>query len=160
MTVYKLHRELWVPQPLPSVFEFFARPENLERITPPWLRFRILNPSPIEMKQGATIAYSLRVRGIRLRWLTEIERWNPPFEFVDVQTKGPYRLWRHTHRFSEVEGGTSIVDTVHYALPFGLLGRSAHSLLVARDLSRIFDYRARQVHALTHIATQLADQPV
>ena len=159
MTIYELHRELWVPQPLPVVFEFFARPENLERITPPWLRFRILNPSPIEMKQGATVAYSLRVRGIRLRWLTEIERWNPPFEFVDVQTKGPYRLWRHTHRFSEVEGGTSIVDTVHYALPFGLLGRLAHRLQVAQDLSRIFDYRAQQVHALTHIATQLADRP-
>ena len=156
MTVFKLHRELWVPQPLPVVFEFFARPENLERITPPWLRFRILSPSPIEMKQGATIAYSLRVRGIRLRWLTEIERWNPPFGFIDVQTKGPYRLWRHTHRFSEVEGGTSIVDTVHYALPFGVLGRLAHRLLVARDLSRIFDYRARRVQELLFNCPQAA----
>jgi hypothetical protein len=138
------------------VFEFFARPENLERITPPWLRFRILNPSPIEMKQGATIAYSLRVRGIRLGWLTEIERWNPPVEFIDVQTKGPYRLWRHTHGFSEVDGGTSIVDTVHYALPFGPLGRLAHRLLVAQDLSRIFDYRAQRVQELLFNCPQAA----
>ena len=156
MTVYELHRELWVPRPLPEVFEFFARAENLERITPPWLQFRILTPLPIEMKQGATIAYSLRLRGIRLGWLTEIERWNPPVEFIDVQTKGPYRLWRHTHRFSEVDGGTSIVDTVHYALPFGPLGQLAHRLQVARDLSGIFDYRARRAQTLLFNCPQAA----
>jgi ligand-binding SRPBCC domain-containing protein len=146
--VYTLHRELWIPQPLPKVFDFFSRAENLERITPPWMRFRILTPPPIQMKQGATIAYALRVRGIPLRWLTEIERWNPPFEFIDVQAKGPYKIWRHTHRFSEVAGGTSIEDTVQYSLPFGLLGRLAHRLQVARDLSQIFDYRSQRVQAL------------
>jgi ligand-binding SRPBCC domain-containing protein len=112
------------------------------------MRFRILTPPPIQMKQGATIAYALRVRGIPLRWLTEIERWNPPFEFIDVQAKGPYKIWRHTHRFSEVAGGTSIEDTVQYSLPFGLLGRLAHRLQVARDLSQIFDYRSQRVQAL------------
>ncbi len=148
MTPYSLHREMWVPLPLPRAFDFFSRAENLERITPPWMHFRILTPRPIQMRQGATIAYALRVRGIPLRWLTEIERWNPPFEFVDVQRKGPYRLWRHTHRFSDVAGGTSIVDIVDYALPFGWLGRLVHRMQVARDLSKIFDYRAEQVEAL------------
>jgi hypothetical protein len=148
MTLYSLHRVIWVPLPLPRTFEFFSRTENLELITPPWMHFRITSPQPIEMRQGATIAYALRVRGIPLRWLTEIERWNPPFEFIDVQAKGPYRLWRHTHRFSEVAGGTSIVDIVDYALPFGLLGRLVHRLQVARDLSEIFDYRAERVQAL------------
>jgi hypothetical protein len=148
MTLYRLHREIWVPQPLPQAFEFFSRAENLERITPPWMRFRILTPQPIRMKPGATIAYALRVRGIPLRWLTVIESWNPPFEFVDVQARGPYRFWRHTHRFTEAEGGTSIVDTVEYALPFGLLGRLVHRLQVARDLARIFDYRAQRVQDL------------
>jgi ligand-binding SRPBCC domain-containing protein len=148
MTLYTLHRELWVPNSLPSVFDFFSRAENLQRITPPWMQFRILTPLPIVMKQGATIAYALRVRGIPLQWLTEIERWNPPYEFIDRQAKGPYKLWRHTHRFSEVEGGTSIVDLVDYALPFGALGRVLHRLQVARDLARIFDYRAQRVRAL------------
>ena len=148
MGPYRLHWELWVPHPLPAVFDFFSRAENLEQITPPWMRFRILTPAPIVMKPGATIAYSLRVRGIPLRWLTEIERWNPPFEFIDVQARGPYKFWRHTHRFSERNGGTLIADTVDYVLPFGLLGRLVHRFQVARDLGRIFDYRAQQVQAL------------
>jgi ligand-binding SRPBCC domain-containing protein len=148
MTIHKLNRELWVPRPLPVVFDFFSRVENLERITPPWMRFRILTPLPVEMKKGATIAYELRVRGIPLQWLTEIERWDPPFEFVDIQSKGPYRFWRHTHRFSEVDDGVSISDVVEYALPFGLLGQLVNRLQVARDLSRIFDYRTERIRAL------------
>jgi len=145
---YSLHRELWVPLPLHEVFDFFSCPENLERITPPWMRFRILTPRPIAMKPGATIAYALRVRGIPMRWLTEIEQWNPPYEFVDVQAKGPYKLWRHTHRFSASRGGTLIEDRVEYALPFGPLGRLAHWLQVARDLQQIFDFRTQQVQSL------------
>jgi len=148
MTTYSLYREVWVPRALPAVFDFFSRAENLERITPPWMRFRVLTPPPIVMQEGATIAYALRVRGLPLHWLTQIERWKPPYEFVDVQAKGPYKRWRHTHRFSQVDGGTSIVDIVQYALPFGLLGRLAHRLQVARDLSEIFDYRAQRVQAL------------
>ena len=148
MTVYTLERETFVPQPIEPVFGFFSQAENLESITPPWLSFRILNPQAIKMRQGATIAYKLRVRGVPVHWLTEIERWNPPFEFLDAQVKGPYKLWRHTHRFFQVEGGTRIVDIVSYTLPFGVLGRIVHKLLVARDLSAIFNHRQQRVHAL------------
>ncbi|HMF79477.1 MAG TPA: hypothetical protein VK604_27700 [Bryobacteraceae bacterium] len=82
--------------------------------------------------------------------MTEIEQWNPPHEFVDVQRKrkGPYRLWRHTHTFSPLNAGASIVDMVEYALPFGLLGRLIHRLRVARDLSRILDDRQQRIYAL------------
>jgi len=145
---YTVQREITVPKPLPVVFDFFSKAENLEALTPPWLRFRILTPQPITMRPGATIAYQLRVRGIPVRWLTEIELWRPPYEFVDVQIRGPYKLWRHTHRFREVEGGTSISDIVDYALPFGVLGRLLHRVQVAKDLSNIFDYREQQVRNL------------
>jgi ligand-binding SRPBCC domain-containing protein len=148
MPTYNLHRTLWLPRPLPVVFDFFAKAENLAAITPQWLQFQLLTPLPMAMKEDAHLSYSLRVRGFPIEWLTRIERWNPPSEFIDVQEKGPYAFWRHTHRFTESSGGTMIEDLVEYALPFGLLGRLAHRLVVARDLSAIFDYRARQVQAL------------
>jgi hypothetical protein len=148
MRTYTLLRELWVPYGLPAVFDFFSRAENLERLTPPFLRFRFVTPLPIEMRPGAQIEYRLRVRGIPIHWMTEIERWDPPHEFIDVQKKGPYSLWRHTHRFRAEKGGTVIMDKVEYALPFGWLGRLVHRLQVSRDLAKIFDYRAERVQAL------------
>ena len=148
MSIYTIERQLFVKQPLAKVFDFFSRAENLEKITPPWMHFRIRTPLPIEMKKGTNIQYSLRVRGIPMRWLTIIDEWNPPYSFVDVQAKGPYKLWRHIHTFKELEGGTAIMDVVRYELPFGPLGNLVHALQVKGDVQQIFEYRSKQVPAL------------
>ncbi|HLK22614.1 MAG TPA: SRPBCC family protein [Bryobacteraceae bacterium] len=145
---YTLERETTVAAPLDKVFAFFSQPENLEALTPPWLQFRIETPQPIEIREGTLIAYRLRMRGIRIRWLTEIQTWRPPFEFVDIQLKGPYKLWHHTHRFEKSGSGTRIIDVVRYSLPFGPLGRLVHRLQVAKDIAKIFDYRETRVQAL------------
>jgi ligand-binding SRPBCC domain-containing protein len=148
MRAFEIRREIWIPQPVDAVFEFFSRAQNLERITPPWLRFRILTPSPIAMRRGAIIEYALRLHGLPIRWQTRIEEWDPPVGFVDVQVKGPYLLWRHTHRFVPANNGTTVIDRVEYALPFGIVGGVVHHLQVRRDLERIFDYRERQTRSI------------
>jgi ligand-binding SRPBCC domain-containing protein len=141
-----LQREQWIARPIEEVFAFFADATNLEAITPPWLRFRILSPGPIAMRPGALIVYRLRWGWLPLRWVTEIEEWQPPFRFADVQLRGPYALWHHTHSFEPHDGGTLMRDRVRYALPLGPLGRLAHRLFVRRDLEAIFDYRAKKVN--------------
>jgi ligand-binding SRPBCC domain-containing protein len=145
MHLYTLHREQWLPRPAEEVFAFFSYPQNLEAITPPWLGFRILTPPPIAMGRGARIEYRLKVHGIGLGWLTGIEAWEPPVSFTCVQVRGPYRVWRHMHRFVPERGGVSVEDTVVYALPCGLAGRVVHFLKVRRDLERIFDYRRERI---------------
>lgn len=145
MTVYRLFRQQWVPRPIEEVFAFFDRPENLSLITPPSLRFRLLTPSPIPMHQGAIIDYTIRLMGIPLRWTTYIALYEPPHRFVDIQIRGPYSFWHHTHRFDSVSGGTRITDEVLYVLPYGPLGRLAHALWVRRYLDHIFDYRRQYI---------------
>jgi ligand-binding SRPBCC domain-containing protein len=140
MTTYELRRKLWVPYPIKQVFDFFADAKNLEQLTPPFLRFQITRTPP-RMEPGARIEYKLRIHGLPVRWRTIIEKWDPPNEFVDIQAKGPYSLWHHTHKFWEENSGTWIEDTVRYALPFGPLGRMVHRVTVARDVRTIFQYR-------------------
>jgi ligand-binding SRPBCC domain-containing protein len=124
--------------PIAEVFPFFADPRNLEALTPPWLRFEITTPSPIEMRAGTLIDYRLRVHGVPLRWRSEITAWDPPHRFVDEQRRGPYRTWRHEHRFSADGGGTLVEDDVTYAVRGGGL---VDRLFVRRDLDRIFAFR-------------------
>ena len=144
MTIHRLERTQLVPRPRAEVFAFFADPWNLERITPPFLRFRILTPPPLEVKAGALIDYRLSLFGLPFGWRTVIEAWEPGVRFVDRQLRGPYRRWHHSHLFEDAPGGTRMTDRVEFELPLGPLGELARVLLVDRQLAAIFDHR-RQV---------------
>jgi ligand-binding SRPBCC domain-containing protein len=150
--VHTLRREQRLAGSPEQVFAFFADARNLESITPPLLRFRILDSGAdaIAIGPGALIRYRLRVRGIPVGWLTAIREWDPPHRFVDEQLRGPYALWQHTHTFEPLSGGdaTLMRDVVRYALPFGVLGELARRLFVARDVEAIFDYRAQRIREL------------
>ena len=147
MVTYTLHREQWIALPIDEVFAFFADARNLEKITPLWLGFKILSMSADSISEGTVICYRLRLYGIPFYWRTEICEWNPPHCFVDEQSKGPYKQWRHTHGFEAHGDRTKMVDDVQYSLPFGILGRVVHALKVRGDVNRIFDYRRLQINA-------------
>lgn len=145
---YRLLRaEAFIPLPRERVFPFFAAAENLERITPPELRFRIVTPLPVEMRAGALIDYRLRLDGIPFRWRTRITEWDPPFAFTDTQIRGPYHTWVHRHTFEEVDGGTRMVDEVRWRVPLWPLGAVALPV-VRRKVARIFAYRQQVLGAL------------
>ena len=145
MREFTLQTELWLPRPRDEVFEFFAEAQNLETLTPPWLKFEVLTPAPIAMRPGTLIDYGIRVHGFPIRWRTEIAAWDPPHRFVDVQLRGPYTLWHHTHAFVERDGGTLCLDHVRYR-PRG--GALIHWLFVRRDVDRIFQYRQQRLKDL------------
>jgi len=140
--VHVLERTQTVAADLDEVFAFFAQPENLARITPPSMRFQILTPSPIAMREGALIDYLVRVGGLPMRWRSLITAYEPPHRFVDEQILGPYSFWHHTHTFAPLPGGgTELGDRVRYALPLGPLGELAHALAIRRQLAGIFAFR-------------------
>jgi len=145
---YVLSRVQFVPRPLDEVFEFFAEPENLERVTPDFLRFRIVTPRPIAMEVGTLIDYRLQLFRVPFSWRTRIEAYEKNRMFIDRQIKGPYTLWHHLHTFEESADGTWIRDRVDYQIPLGPAGTLAKWVFVGQTLERIFDYRYARIEEI------------
>jgi ligand-binding SRPBCC domain-containing protein len=135
----------WLPAPLAEVAKYFSDERNLEELTPPWLNFNVLGKSTPEIGNKTLIYYKLRLHGIPFKWTTEIIGWNPPEGFVDQQLRGPFAVWHHTHQFSELGGGTLVVDFVRYKPPVGILGALTGGWMVDRDVERIFGYRRETI---------------
>jgi ligand-binding SRPBCC domain-containing protein len=147
MITHDLHARMELPLGRRAVFAFFADAENLERITPPELRFEILTPRPIQIEAGTLIDYRLRLFGVPFRWRTRINRFEPEILFVDEQIRGPYRSFVHTHTFRDIPGGTEILDHVRWALPLQPFGEVARPL-VRRQLEHIFRHRERAIREI------------
>lgn len=140
---WRLTMSQWLNQPREELFQFFGDATNLEKITPSMLGFKVVSPTPIDMKPGTLIDYKLKVRGIPIRWRTLIATWDPPNKFTDEQLKGPYKRWHHTHTFTEEDGGTRCDDLVEYAPPGGPLAPLINKLVVQKDVEKIFAHRAK-----------------
>ena len=135
---FRLEAAQFLPQPRDRVFRFFSDALELEKLTPRWLEFSVLTPSPIKIEAGTLIDYRLKLRGIPIRWQSLISSWEPPLRFVDRQVRGPYRRWHHEHIFESVDGGTLCRDIVDYDV---IGGRPVHALFVRPDLLKIFAFR-------------------
>lgn len=150
MKVYKKEWTQFIPRPLDEVWEFFSRPENLNKVTPKEMKFEILTDIANKpMYEGMIINYKVTpVFGIRLRWTTEIQRIKEGKYFVDEQRFGPYAMWHHEHHFREADGGTYMTDLLHYAIPFGPIGQLANFIMVDSKVEEIFKFRVKAVDEL------------
>ncbi len=143
MKDYQLQTKQFLPIPLEKAWEFFSSPNNLSKITPPAMNFKILTATGTgEIYNGMKIKYKVSpLLGIPLNWETEIDQVNYKVSFTDKQIKGPYKKWEHTHTFEAVEKGIMMYDRIQYQLPFSYLGKIAHWLFIRKKIEEIFNYR-------------------
>jgi len=149
LKLYVLKKEQVVSQNISTVFEFFSKPENLSVITPPKMNFKIFTPSPIDMKEGTLIDYTINIMFMPIRWRTLITKYDPPNIFVDQQLSGPYSMWHHTHTFEQLgDNETLIKDEVIYSIPFAFIGRIVRYLYIKGELEKIFTYRNNKIEEI------------
>lgn len=135
----------FIPKSQGEVFKFFSNENNLERITPAFLNFKVLGKSTPQIQSSTLIDYTLKIHGLPVKWKTEILNWNPPKTFIDQQLRGPYKKWHHTHSFENLAGGTLMTDRVIYKLPLGFIGQLVAGCFVDSDVKKIFNYRRKEI---------------
>jgi len=145
---HEIKLEQWVPQSKDRTFSFFKEARNLEKITPEFLKFKVLSQSTPEIRNGTKLSYRLSLHGFPVNWQSIITDWKPDNKFSDIQIKGPYSHWHHTHEFEEKNGGTLIKDRVFYKVPFGLPGDLVAGKWIRKDLEAVFNYRYKIIDTL------------
>lgn len=144
--MYELEQKQAFPLRRDQLWDFISQPENLNKITPDHLMFRIQTRNLDKMYDGLLIKYKIKLPLLGWReWVTEIKHIEPGVAFVDEQRFGPYKFWFHYHGLHPIKGGVEMVDRVHYKLPFGIVGRIAHKLFVHPMLNNIFEFRREKL---------------
>ena len=125
-----------------ELFAWHAAPGALQRLTPPWEPVEVEKEGRIE--EGSETVLRIRVGPFSLRWVARILDCIPGRSFRDVQVRGPFASWQHTHRMEPDGSSTSwLEDRIEYVLPFGWLGRWLGGWMVRRRLDQMFEYRHR-----------------
>ena len=145
MTRLRFQRHTRIDALSEAVFAWHARPDALERLVPPWERV-VVEERVGEIEDGARVVLRVDAGPFRLRWVAVHGDVIPGRQFCDRQAQGPFRYWRHRHRFeSEGPRACRLEDDVEYALPLGWLGSMVAGKTVRQKLDRMFAYR----HAVT-----------
>ncbi|KDN56084.1 SRPBCC family protein [Flavobacterium seoulense] len=149
MKVYSKKSVQHINASIEECWAFFSNPRNLQKITPQTMGFQITDFDNRNMYAGQIIQYKVSpLFGIKLSWVTEITIVKENEYFIDEQRFGPYAMWHHKHFFEPVENGVKMTDIVHYAIPFGFIGRIANALIVKNKIKEIFEYREQIVNQI------------
>jgi ligand-binding SRPBCC domain-containing protein len=89
------------------------------------------------IRDGARVELEIGHPPFSVRWIAAHSGYIENRQFRDIQVRGPFAFWEHTHLF-EADGPEAchLEDRVEYALPFGVLGRWLFGAVVERRLAR------------------------
>lgn len=97
---------------------------------------------------GDVLVFEATHLGIRQRLSSRITEMERPTLFVDEALSGAFQSLHHTHRFTEIDGGTLMRDRLEWTSPLGLLGKLADLLFLKRYMQRFLVIRNRNLKAI------------
>jgi len=134
-------KQLEITAPVEEVFKWHARPGAIERLSPPWDPLEIISQTG-GINIGAEVKMKLKAGPIPIKWHARHVDYQENVLFQDIQVKGPFSKWNHTHRFKSLDRTKCILeDTIEYALPFHPIGTAVMAPFVKKKLKQIFTYR-------------------
>ena len=123
-----------------ALYNFHLDMKNLQAISPEGIKVTLLNEGFVP-KEGGVLRLRTVKNFIPMIWEVRIDKMDAPNLLVDVAMKSPFKSWRHSHIFTQIdENLCELKDEVEYTLPFGFIG-SLFDFFVQFELESMFNYR-------------------
>lgn len=125
---------------LEELYNFHLKMDNLQAISPKGIKVTLLNEGFVP-KEGAILRLKTIKNFIPIIWEVKIEKMDAPNLLVDIAMQSPFKSWRHSHVFTQIdENFCELKDVVEYTLPLGFIG-SLFDFFVEFELRSMFDFR-------------------
>jgi uncharacterized protein len=137
--------------PVSDLFQWHCRPGAILRLSPPWDPLTIVRADG-GIHAGANVRMKMKAGPFDFAWHARHTEYLENEIFRDVQIKGPFALWEHTHCFSpDTDHACFLEDVIDYRLPLYPFSHWVLDRFVREKLARIFEWRHRT------LAMDLAD---
>ncbi len=131
-----------------DIFAFMIQPQHLVKISPPDMGLKFLE-APERLELGVTIRFMVQTMGQVQKITHKITQFEDPHHFVEELVEGPLPLWVHTHSFTALgEGQTIVCDRIEFEPPGGLIGLLLTENRILDHLDDAFHHRHQQLHKL------------
>ena len=133
-----------IDQPLERVFAWHIREGAFERLKPPWEQFKVIGRSG-SIQNNGIVKLRTKLGPLSMKWVVKHAEYIPDKQFKDIQIKGVFSSFVHSHSFERFGTSCMLEDRIEYSLPAGRIGSLAAHRFVDRNLRKIFDYRHRTI---------------
>lgn len=128
-----------------DLFNYHARPGAFERLNPPWQPVEVISAEG-GIKDGARVTIRVPILGpLGFKWSLAHQNYIDGKQFQDIQVRGPFSYWKHTHTIDSHSNGSELADQIDYAFPGDPIGTLVDTLHFKGELKKLFSYR----HAVT-----------
>ncbi|MBC8125074.1 MAG: SRPBCC family protein [Candidatus Kapabacteria bacterium] len=142
-----IEQSILIKTSIERAFHFHDDTKNLLKITPP--NVKVTFETRGESGLGQEVMLQVRQFGLfTMHWHVKITEYQPPHRMTDIQISGPFKSWKQTRLFREVNDSCMLTDIVEYEPPFGVLGRIADALFIRPQIMKMFAFRQQATKQL------------
>ena len=123
-----------------DLYTWHSRAGALERLIPPWENTSVVSRQG-GIAPGGRVEMRMHLGPIPYRWIAHHVEDKPGVMFRDIQKRGPFSSWSHSHIFSDTAGGALLEDRIEFSLPLHSLLPGFPKRHVHRILDKVFRYR-------------------
>lgn len=143
----KFTKSVIIKTDINKLFEFHRDTNNLNLISPKFIKSEINYITDIPLIKGSEISLKVKMFVLYNEWIVKISECNPPYLIKDLQVKGLFKHWHHSHKFEETKQGIKMTDEIEFLPPFGFMGYLALPFIYF-SLYLMFNYRHKKTKEL------------
>lgn len=96
-----------------------------------------------------TVTWRGKHFGIYLNHQSKITAMTSPHHFTDEMIKGHFTFFRHEHHFEIQDDATLMIDTIHYTVPYGIIGKLFNFFVLKKHLYHMIQNRNKLIQFLS-----------